>query len=197
MSEHIRAAVVDTLLELQSDENLPDTILATIQEAASRLFESPHWPALEFSAVRQFNEELQPAFQSLIALAARDEAAQTLSALHRLKSTVCNESLWKQTFYVVCAGHQPRYKQLCKLLLRRWVFEQTQSSTEVEQRVIYGEALESVNAARELVVNRLVNGLIGDAFLHSPLSMNQDVLGEAGEMAVESAFRAEGHCIGT
>ena len=81
------------------------------------------------------------------------------------------------------------------MLFRRWVFEATASSTEVEQRVLYGESLESVAAALELVATRLVNSDIGDAFLKSPLAMNQDVLGEAGEIAVNNAFSTEAQAI--
>jgi hypothetical protein len=162
--------------------------LSIIEKAVTSLVNTSQWPVLEFSAVRHYNDALQPAFQALIALAARDEVEQTLTALRQLEATVDDDKRWKQTFYVICGGHQPRYKNLAKRLFRRWIFELTESSSEVEQRLLYGESLESVEAARELVVTRLVNREIGDAFLQSPLAMNQDVLGEAGEMAVNNAF---------
>lgn len=187
----ITTEVQHALSELQSAVQLPASILSIIDEAVTSLINTSQWPILEFSAVRHYNDALQPAFQPLIALAARDEVEQTLKGLQRFGAEVDDEQRWKQTFYVVCAGHQPRYKQLAKLVFRRWILELTESSDEVEQRVLYGESLESVEAARELVVTRLVNREIGDAFLKSPLAMNQDVLGEAGEIAVESVFSAE------
>lgn len=186
-----RTEVEEAMAELRRDPHLPAPILSVIQAAVTSLFESPQWPSLGYSAVRQYNEALQPAFQALIALAARDEAQHTLKALQQLEAAVDDEQLWKQTFYVVCGGHQPRYKQLAKLVCQRWVWRKTESSAEVEQRVLYGESLESVESARELVATRLVDSVVGDAFLNSPLSMNQDVLGEAGKIAIDEAFSAE------
>lgn len=186
----ISTEVQEALSELQNGIHLPSSTLSIIQKAVTSLVDSSQWPALEFSAVRQYNDALQPAFQALIALAAKDEVEETLTALRQIEALVDDEKRWKQTFYVVCAGHQPRYKHLAKLLFGRWIFELTASSSEVEHRLLYGESLESVEAARELVVTRLVNSEIGDAFLKSPLAMNQDVLGEAGEIAVNNAFSA-------
>ena len=180
------------LTDLGNDRRLPSSVLSIIEQAIPLLIDSTKGPSLGFSAVRQFNKALQPAFQKLTCFAAQDEANQTRYGLEQLKLVVANELTWGKTFYVVCAGHQPRYKQLAKLIFRRWVYEETASPTEVEHRVLYGESLETVNAARDLVVNRLTNSLIGDAFLDSPLSMNQDVLGEAGKLAVERAFGSAG-----
>lgn len=185
----IQSKVEQAVTELKKDVTLPSSVLSVIEQAVAGLTGSRQWPALGFGAVRQFNSALQPAFQTLIALAARDEAEQTLRGLRQFQLAVNDEQSWKRSFYVVCAGHQPRYKQMAKLVFQRWVLEQTESSAEVEHRVVYGESLESVEAARTLVVTRLTNGFIGDAFLNSPLSMNQDVLGEAGELAVEELFR--------
>jgi|AZIJ01.1.fsa_nt_gi hypothetical protein len=191
----ISTEVQEALSQLQNGDCLPPSTLSIMQEAVTSLTDDSQWPILEFSAVRQYNEALQPAFQALITQAAKDEVEQTLKALHTLEALVDDDKRWKQTFYVICAGHQPRYKQLAKVLFRRWVFEATASSTEVEQRVLYGESLESVAAALELVATRLVNSDIGDAFLKSPLAMNQDVLGEAGEIAVNNAFSTEAQAI--
>lgn len=184
----ITTEVQEALSELQNGIHLPSSILSIIQDAATSLINTSQWPTLEFSAVRNYNNALQPAFQTLIALAAKDEVEKTLGALRQLEAAIDDEQRWKQTFYVVCEGHQPRYKHLATRLFRRWIYELTESSSEVEQRLLYGESLESVEAARELVVTRLVNSEIGDAFLKSPLAMNQDVLGEAGEIAVNNAF---------
>lgn len=191
----ISTEVQEALSQLQNGDCLPPSTLSIMQDAVTSLTDDSQWPILEFSAVRQYNEALQPAFQALITQAAKDEVEQTLKALHTLEALVDDDKRWKQTFYVICAGHQPRYKQLAKVLFRRWVFEATASSTEVEQRVLYGESLESVAAALELVATRLVNSDIGDAFLKSPLAMNQDVLGEAGEIAVNNAFSTEAQAI--
>ncbi|MGC1508926.1 hypothetical protein [Ketobacter sp.] len=188
-SEREKNQVMTALSDIRTDENFTAADLSPIQDAVQTLVNSSEWPLMEYVAVRKFNRTLQPAFQSLIALAAKDEAEQTLKALHDIDNKLDDPYLSQQCFYVVCAGHQPRYKLLGKQMFERWIFEKTKSHEEVERRVLYGESLESVDAARELVVTRLVNELIGEAFLNSPLSMNQDVLGQAGELAVEAVFR--------
>ncbi len=140
------------------------------------------------SAASAFNEALTPAFQMLVAAAASSEAAELLAAVQRYRDQVADADRWSRTYYVVCAGMQPRYKQLSRQLFERWVSWETNGDKVARHRVVYAEGVDSVDDAAERVVTRLVSGDVAATFLHSPLSLDEDVLGDAATQALDTLF---------
>lgn len=143
---------------------------------------------LAYDAATQFARSLKPTFQKLIDGAATDEVSQLMSALKDIKAKVNNDLHWSETFFVICAGHQPRYKQTSKLFFERWLRQETNSHSEAVHRIIYAEGCKSLDDALKLVTTRIVSAKLGDLFLHSPLSLDEDVLGDAGKAAIDRLF---------
>jgi hypothetical protein len=144
---------------------------------------------MTYEAATEFARFLKPTFQKLIYDAANDEVKQLISAMSYIKSKVGDEQRWSKTFFVICGGHQPRYKQLTKLFFERWLREETNSNTEALHRVIYAEGCQSFDDSLKLVTSRIVSEKLGDLFLHSPLSLDEDVLGDAATAVIDRLFR--------
>ncbi|MGZ8935677.1 MAG: hypothetical protein ACXW04_12340, partial [Methylobacter sp.] len=143
---------------------------------------------LAHEAVRKFAHQLKPIFHSLVADAALDEATQLMTAMASIKLRVSDAQQWSQAFFVICAGHQPRYKQITKRFFERWLLEETHSDLEAVHRVIYAESCQTLGEALQLVSTRIVSANLGEIFFHSPLSLDEDVLGDAGLAAIDRLF---------
>ncbi|MEE4185610.1 MAG: hypothetical protein V2J12_07580 [Gammaproteobacteria bacterium] len=124
----------------------------------------------------------------LISLAAENEVANLVDALLQVKTKLIEGSMWQRTHFVIYGGNQPRYKHLSKNFFKRLLTEQTKSEGAAIHRVIYSETCDTLDAAKDLVADRLVNGRLANVFMDSPLSLDADVLGDAGLEAIDRCF---------
>jgi hypothetical protein len=187
---HVPLAVYLWLAEGRADDHRLRRALtdcAAIGEAAVGLAEACQALADQYDrdgllghqAVHAFSRSLGPLFDRLVTEATEEEVAALGSVMRRIEDEL-GEARWAQTFLVVCAGHQPRYKQLTKLFFERWLNARPGATADTRHRVLYAEARNSVDEALDLLATRIVNGRLAEVFLNSPLSMDQDVLGDAG-----------------
>jgi len=84
--------------------------------------------------------------------------------------------------FVVCAGHQPRYRELTKqyfraLITTRW------PSADVEAKLTYAESQDEAGAIR-LVAARRVDRKLAQRIWKEPQRMERDVLGDAAAAAL-------------
>lgn len=84
--------------------------------------------------------------------------------------------------FVVCAGHQPRYRELTKqyfgaLVTARW------PAADVSARLTYAESRDEVGAIR-LVAARAVDRRLAQRVWQEPERMERDVLGDAAAAAL-------------
>lgn len=126
--------------------------------------------------------------QHLIARAAENEVSRLVGVMHKVERDLAAADCWSQTHFVVCGGNQPRYKHVSKSFFNRLLTEQTGSDEAEIHRVLYSETCDSLDAARDLVANRLVNGDLAQTFMDSPISLDSDVLGDAGLRAIDQVF---------
>jgi len=126
--------------------------------------------------------------QQLIALAAEDEVARLREICDQIQQELSEAGRWNVTHFVVSGGNQPRYKNLSKSFFKRLLSEQAGADEAAIHRVIYSETCDSLADAKDLVADRLANGALADVFLDSPISLDSDVLGDAGCEAIDRAF---------
>ena len=144
---------------------------------------------LSHEATKKFARQLKPIFNQLVTDAAVDEVAQLMEVTSSIKAKVGDAQKWSRAYFVVCAGHQPRYKQITKKFFERWLLEESHSKLESVHRVIYAEGRSSLEEVLQLVCTRMVSADLGEVFLHSPLSLDEDVLGDAGLAAINKIFQ--------
>lgn len=141
-------------------------------------------------AIRKFAKGLRPVFDESVRRASQGEVQALFDAMNELTAPF-SECQLRALHCVVCAGHQPRYKQVTKLFFRRWLAQFASAASDLEHRVLYAEGRESVAEALELVAIRRANATLADVFLHSPLSLDEDLLGDAARLALDDCFGAE------
>lgn len=141
---------------------------------------------LAYQTVREFGNSLSAPLAKFIDRAAQDEVRESMLALGKLEREFAID--WSATYLVVCDGNQPRYKNLSKMLFRRWVESRSDHLMQPDHHVIYGESCESYDDVVDLLSRHLAGSIIGDVFLKSPSSFNQDVLGDAAKRAIEAYF---------
>lgn len=111
-------------------------------------------------------------------------AVLELARLHEVTSELlarCGDD-GPSVHFVICAGHQPRYRELTKqyfraLITMRW------PSADVEARLTYAESQDEVAAIR-LVAARRVDRRLGQRIWKEPERMERDVLGDAAAAAL-------------
>lgn len=174
-------AVLPDILEALNVYTAP--IRCALDELTTSL--SVNRGVLAYDAVKHFSSHLKPTFQNLLAEAADDEITQLMAAMSAIKLIVGDTEQCAEMFLVICGGHQPRYKQISKQFFERWLRQETNSDTETTHRVIYAESCKTLAEAIKLVSTRIVSANLGEVFLHSPLSLDEDVLGNAGITAMD------------
>lgn len=114
---------------------------------------------------------------------AREAAAMEIEALDRAMRDIearLERKRLQQTWFVICAGHQPRYKQLSKMYFRHWLADAGWPESRIAHHVIYAEGKESLNEALDLVRTRVIDGQLSAALFDDLVSLDEDVLGDAG-----------------
>jgi hypothetical protein len=141
---------------------------------------------LSYRAVRAFSKALASPLARLLDRAANDEVHQCMAALEKVESEYSLD--WSATYLVVCDGPQPRYKNLSKMLFKQWVAHRNDQLMEPEYHVIYSESCKSYEDVVELLSRHLAGGVVGDVFMQNPLSLSQDVLGDAAQRALDRYY---------
>ena len=113
-------------------------------------------------------------------------AVLELARLHAVTTALverCGEDA-PTLHFVVCAGHQPRYRELTKqyftaLLARRW------PADDVQARLTYAESQDERGAMR-LVASRWIDRKLALRIWQEPERMERDLLGDAAAAALAS-----------
>ncbi|KKO47508.1 hypothetical protein VT06_16725 [Arsukibacterium sp. MJ3] len=139
--------------------------------------------SLEYSWLLQFTQGLEPLFANMMMQAANDEIDNIVKTLdlefkiHHKKST--------ETYLVVLGGHQPRYKELAKLVFKKWYNELDDHIVDAEHHVRYLEGGSSLDDAISLIATVITDRELAQLFLGSVKGLDQDALGIIGEKALE------------
>ncbi len=128
---------------------------------------------------------------------ARRAAAMEIQALDRAMRDIearLERKRLQQAYFVICAGHQPRYKQLSKMYFRHWLVDAGWPESRITHHIVYAEGKESLNEALELVRTRIIDGQLGAALFDDHTSLDEDVLGDAGLEELARRFRSRADC---
>jgi hypothetical protein len=161
---------------LRSREDV-DPAAAALLDACLALLEPPRPRAWE-----EIRARLLGPIEFCIARAAVLELAR----LHEVTSDLlarCGDD-GPSIGFVVCAGHQPRYRELTKQYFRALVTTRWPSA-DVEARVTYAESQDEAGAIRLVAARRVDRGL-AKRIWNEPERMERDVLGDAAKAALDA-----------
>lgn len=128
------------------------------------------------------------ALQELACAAASEEIEALDDAMREIETKFDRKRL-DAAYFVICGGHQPRYKELSKMYFKYWLIDAGWSQPLVAHRVVYAEGKDSLDEALELVRKRVVDGWISTVLFGDLVSLDEDVLGDAGIRQLERRFK--------
>lgn len=172
-------------VDAQGDADI-EQVVAVCQQVMGKADGKP----LSYQTVKEFGKSLAAPLARLLDRAARDEVHNIMAVLEKLDTD--EQINWAETFLIVCDGAQPRYKNLSKMLFRRWIESRSEHLLDYTHHVLYSEACQSYDDVMDLLSRHLAGSVIGDVFLQNPLSLNQDVLGNAAQRAIDHYFSGGG-----
>jgi hypothetical protein len=138
---------------------------------------------LEYRWLLEFTRGLEPVLADMMMQAANDEIDRTVKTLDMEFKTHQKKS--SDTYLVVIGGHQPRYKELAKLVFTKWYDELDDHIVDAEHHVRYLEGGSSLDEAISLVATVITDRELAQIFLGSAKGLDQDTLGIIGEKALE------------
>ena len=130
-----------------------------------------------------FERQTRAPVRACIELAAHEEL-ETLHGQVREFTRTFSDAEWQGFRVVICASHQPRYRQSAKQYFKRLLLD----NHGVEEQVLYGENCRTEQEALQLLATHLLDRDLAAFFLDSPLDLQQDVLGDAAQRVVSRLF---------
>ena len=138
-------------------------------------------------ALADYGRATGPALQILAREAAEIEIEALDLAMRDIEARLTGKRL-QESYFVICGGHQPRYKELSKMYFRRWLDSAGWPDARIGHRVLYAEGKESVDEALQLVRTRIVDGRLSAALFGVLTGLDKDVLGDAGIEQLDRRF---------
>ena len=96
-----------------------------------------------------------------------------------------SQSVWRLLYVVICAGHQPRYRQTAKQYFQRLLHEKVGSDARFENRVIYAESIRDIPAALDLLARHIIDRQASVAFFDHSTRLQEDLLADAATSYVK------------
>ncbi|MBT0587078.1 hypothetical protein [Alteromonas oceanisediminis] len=141
---------------------------------------------VEATSLLQYSTSLEPIYAKLMMASAMDEAENLKDALAKVLAMHPKNS--SQIFTVTMGAHQPRYKELSKLVFQRWLHGMDEHIVNTDHHVRYLEGGCDIEEALNLVSTAIVDREIAQLFLGSAEGLNQDVLGVVAEKAIANVW---------
>ena len=178
-------AVADTLLEptaSQAPAELLRHALALIDRAL----------AVGVVDFKLLGHEIR-ALASLALQAARLAVHIELERLHDIVGRWrehLSEARWAEAYAVICGNHQPRYREAASQYFARLLHESQGVAAEREDRLLYGEGLDDLDAALDLLARHIVDQRASRLLFGNRHRLQKDLLADAATSQLQVLFSA-------
>ena len=183
----IRAAY-KALAQLPLEAQLPSRQLLELSQAfVERLLSEKE---LSDGRLAEFLSGVVPLLRTNFGLAVRLE-------LDRLHEIICEwredlrETLWQQTYVVICARHQPRYRHAARQYFGRLFGESEGKAAEEEERIIYAEGMQDIDSAKVLLARHIVDQKASQALFGDKRRLQQDLLADFASRHLDTLLPIE------
>lgn len=143
--------------------------------------------SMDRQTLQQFANEIHAPVQRLIRAAANLEVSRLHATMADLAERTPSD-VWRTGYYCVVGGNAPRYKELTTQYFRRYLTQQGLARGGVEHQLIYAEGDHDAESVFELIAKRHLNRELGELFFGSAMALEQDVLGDAANLALQRCF---------
>ena len=133
---------------------------------------------VERSRVQAYARSVAPLLLENATVAAKLE----LDNLHRQVMAWKNRippSVWGALYVVICAGHQPRYRETTKQYFQRLLHEENGEDARFENRVVYAESIHDISPALDLLARHIIDQDASLAFFDHAARLQEDMLADA------------------
>lgn len=161
-------------------------VVTSTQALLDRILEPGREPNLD-EALADYRSATRCALETLAREAVVIEIDALDGAMRDIGARLTGERL-QGSYFVICGGHQPRYKELSKMYFHRWLEAAGWPASRIEHQVLYAEGKESLDEALQLVQTRIVDGRLSAALFGDLTSLDEDVLGNAGIEQLDRRF---------
>ncbi|MCW8092323.1 hypothetical protein [Alteromonas sp. ASW11-130] len=167
--------ILDYTRTYKGETNLPiiRKLFSLIEDWATNTKEN------KFTDISMLKTDLAPIFAQIMDVVAKQEIKKTVHTLNEIKSRVSIPL--DKTFFVVFGSHQARYKQLGKMIIKKWLRRQIGHYGHIEHHVRYCEGAERLEDAIDIVCTALVDNELAHLFLGEQYALNQDVVTQTAE----------------
>ncbi|MCW8109562.1 hypothetical protein OPS25_13720 [Alteromonas ponticola] len=133
----------------------------------------------EFIDLTTLKSTLAPLFARAMDTVAKEEIEKTVAVLNKINSQASLPL--DKTFFIIFGSHQARYKQLGKMIIKKWFTQQTECYGKVEHHVRYCEGGKNIDDALDIVCTALADNELAHVFLGEQFALNQDVVTQTAE----------------
>ena len=164
-------------------QELADDTFALIADATDELIvDTQQHGAVRYQALTIYSKQLESVFSIIMMKAADDEIANIVEALDAAYEKYDKSSA--DIFMVVFGGHQPRYRELAKLVFKKWFNELDGHLVNADHHVRYLEGGESLEDAVNLIATEMTDSELALIFMGSSEALNQDALGVVAQKSL-------------
>ena len=135
-------------------------------------------------ALRRYADQVREPSNRLIAQSSEQAVSELDNAVEHFEQVVNDEADWASLYCIVCSAHQPRYQELSMQFFRQYLKNRNIGDAYWSHRLVYGENIDSTDAALRLIAQRIVDEELAAIFRGSPIGLDQDVLGHAASVAL-------------
>jgi len=101
------------------------------------------------------------------------------------------EERWADLYVVICANHQPRYREAASQYFARLLHEPEGFAAEREERLLYGEGLNEVDAALDLLARHIVDQRASRLLFGDRRHLQKDLLADVAMAQLKELFAPE------
>jgi hypothetical protein len=120
-------------------------------------------------------------------LAVRIELEQLHAVVERWRNHL-GEARWADLYVVICGNHQPRYREAASQYFARLLHRPEGFAAEREERWLYGEGLDDIDAALDLLARHIVDQRASRFLFGDRRHLQEDLLADAATAEVKELF---------
>lgn len=176
-----KCRLIEQALSVLDEESIPANYAGiqrqTLENALAMITEVLSSGQVEQERVAAFGRDNASLYLDNAALGAILELDVLHETVMRWKEQLGPEN-WQALYVVICGGHQARYREVTRQYFERLLHQQEGLGADREDRVVYAEHINEVEAALDLLARHIVDQTASVALFNSRTRLQQDLMAD-------------------